>query len=109
MISGINIERANLLTWALAGALAAVAGIFLGAYTHIEPSMWVLPLVTAFSIVILGGIGSVGGSIAAAYIVGMAETAMMMMINERLRGVFSMAILIAILIARPRGLFGKEM
>jgi branched-chain amino acid transport system permease protein len=109
MISGINIERANLVTWALAGALAATAGVFLGAYTHVEPGMWVLPLITAFSIVIVGGIGSVEGSIIAAYIIGIAETAMMMMISERLRGVFSMAILIVILIARPRGLFGKEM
>jgi branched-chain amino acid transport system permease protein len=109
LISGINVERANLVTWSLAGALAVIAGIFLGAYTRLAPDMWVFPLLMAFSIVIVGGIGSIEGSIMAAYIVGMGETAMMMMISQRLRGVFGMAILIVILIARPKGLLGKEM
>ena len=109
LILGINVERANLVVWALAGALAAIAGVFFGAYTHLVPNMWVFPLVISFSIVIVGGIGSIEGSIIAAYVVGMAETAMMMMISTRLRGVFSMAILIVILLARPRGFFGKEM
>ena len=70
--------------------------------------MWVFPLIMAFAIVIVGGIGSIEGSIIAAYIVGMSETAMMM-IAEQFRGVFGMAIMIAILVARPRGLLGKEM
>lgn len=109
LILGINVERANLVVWALAGALAAIAGVFFGAYTHLVPNMWVFPLVISFSIVIVGGIGSIEGSIIAAYVVGMAETAMMMMISTRLRGVFSMAILIVILLARPRGFLGKEM
>ncbi|MGB6872610.1 MAG: branched-chain amino acid ABC transporter permease [Dehalococcoidia bacterium] len=109
LILGINVERANLVVWALAGALAAIAGVFFGAYTHLVPHMWVFPLVIAFSIVIVGGIGSIEGSIIAAYVIGMAETAMMMMISTRLRGVFSMGILIVILLARPRGFLGKEM
>jgi len=109
LILGIDVERANLVVWALAGALAAIAGIFFGAYTHLVPNMWVFPIVISFSIVIVGGIGSIEGSIIAAYVVGMAETAMMMMISTRLRGVFSMAILIVILLARPKGFLGKEM
>ena len=109
LILGINVERANLVVWALAGALAAIAGVFFGAYTHLVPNMWVFPIVISFSIVIVGGIGSIEGSIIAAYVVGMSETAMMMMISTRLRGVFSMAILIVILLARPRGFLGKEM
>ena len=109
LILGINVERANLVVWALAGALAAIAGVFFGAYTNLVPNMWVFPLVISFSIVIVGGIGSIEGSIIAAYVVGMGETAMMMMISTRLRGVFSMGILIVILLARPRGFLGKEM
>ena len=109
LILGIDVERANLVVWALAGGLAAIAGVFFGAYTHLVPNMWVFPIVISFSIVIVGGIGSIEGSIIAAYVVGMAETAMMMMISTRLRGVFSMAILIVILLARPKGFLGKEM
>ena len=109
IVSGINLERANLVTWIWAGALAAIAGVFFGAYTHLVPGMWVFPLIIAFSIVIVGGIGSIEGSIIAAYIVGISETAMTMLISEQLRGVFGMAIMIGILVARPRGLLGKEM
>ena len=108
IVSGIDIERANLMTWVWAGALAALAGIFFGAYTHLIPGMWVYPLIMAFAIVIVGGLGSIEGSIIAAYIIGMSETAMTMLIAEQLRGVFGMAIMIVILVARPRGLLGKE-
>lgn len=106
--SGIDPERANLVTWIWAGALAALAGIFFGAYTHLVPGMWLYPLVMAFAIVIVGGLGSIEGSIIAAYIIGMSETSMTMLIAEQLRGVFGMGIMITILIVRPRGLMGKE-
>lgn len=109
LISGINIERANLVTWAWAGALAAIAGVFYAGITQLYPGMWVFPLIISFAIVIVGGLGSIVGSIIAAYIVGMSETAMMMLIATQLRGVFSMTIMIVILIVRPRGLLGKEM
>jgi len=106
--SGIDPEKANLVTWIWAGALAALAGIFFGAYTHLVPHMWVYPLIMAFAIVIVGGLGSIEGSIIAAYIIGMSETSMTIMIAEQLRGVFGMGIMIVILVARPRGLLGKE-
>jgi len=109
IVSGIDLERANLVTWVWAGALAAVAGIFFGSYTHLVPDMWVFPLVIAFAIVIVGGLGSIEGSIIAAYIIGISETVMTMLIAEQFRGVFGMAIMIVILIVRPRGLLGKEM
>jgi len=109
IVSGINIEKANVVTWIWAGGLAAVAGIFFASYTHVVPTMWVFPLVIAFSIVIVGGLGSIEGSIIAAYIIGISETAMMMLISENLRGVFGMSVMIAILVIRPRGLLGKEM
>jgi len=70
--------------------------------------MWVYPLVMAFAIVIVGGLGSIEGSIIAAYIIGMSETSMTMLIAEQLRGVFGMGIMIVILVVRPRGLLGKE-
>jgi branched-chain amino acid transport system permease protein len=106
--SGIDPERANLVSWIWAGALAALAGIFFGAYTNLVPKMWVNPLIMAFAIVIVGGLGSIEGSIIAAYIIGMSETSMTLLISEQLRGVFGMGIMIAIMVARPRGLLGKE-
>ena len=70
--------------------------------------MWVYPLIMAFAIVVVGGLGSIEGSIIAAYIIGMSETSMTLLISEQMRGVFGMGIMIAIMVGRPRGLLGKE-
>jgi len=108
VVSGVEPERVNIITWIWSGALAALAGIFFGAYTHLIPSMWVYPLIMAFAIVIVGGLGSIEGSIIAAYIIGMSETALTLLVSEQMRGIFGMVIMIAILVVRPRGLLGKE-
>jgi len=57
-ISGINPEKIQLLTWAISGALAALAGVFFASYTQLNPTMWVAPLIVAVAVVIVGGIGS---------------------------------------------------
>ncbi|MBA7656994.1 High-affinity branched-chain amino acid transport system permease protein LivH [subsurface metagenome] len=107
IISGINPDRVNLITWGLSGALAGVAGIFYASYTYLVPPMWVFPLIISFAIVIIGGLGSIGGTIIGAHIIGFMETTTTMVIEERLRGMFAMAIMIIVLIARPKGLFGR--
>lgn len=108
MISGIDPERINMFTWALSGALGAIAGIFFATYTMLEPAMWVFPLIIAVAIVIVGGIGSIIGSLVAAYIVGIMETITTAVISPQLRGVFTMLLIIVVLVALPKGLLGKE-
>jgi len=107
IISGINPDTVNLITWALSGALAGVAGVFYGSYTFLTPHMWVQLLIMSFAIVIIGGLGSIEGTLAGAHIVGFMETATVLAINERLRSVPALVMMIIVLVVRPKGLFGR--
>ena len=108
LLSGIDPERINILTWGLSGALGALAGVFFATYTQLDPTMWVGPLITAVAVVIIGGIGSIVGSLVAAHIVGFMETITTTVIAPELRGVFTLLLIIVILVILPKGLFGKE-
>jgi branched-chain amino acid transport system permease protein len=108
LLSGINTESINILTWALSGALGALAGVFFATYTQLDPSMWVSPLITAVAVVIIGGIGSIVGSLVAAHLVGFMETITTTLIAPELRGVFTLLLIIVILVIMPKGLLGRE-
>lgn len=108
LISGIDPSKINIVTWALSGALGAIAGVFFATYTQLDPHMWVFPLITAVAVVIVGGIGSIMGSLVAAHIVGFLETITTGVIAPELRGVFTLLLIIVILIIVPKGLFGRE-
>ena len=108
LLSGIDPERINILIWALSGALGALAGVFFATYTQLDPSMWVSPLITAVAVVIIGGIGSIMGSLVAAHIVGFMETITTTVIAPELRGVFTLLLIIIILVILPKGLLGQE-
>jgi len=106
-LAGINEFQMQLLVWVVSGALAAIAGVFLTTFLGISPFAGRIPLVIAFSIVVLGGLGSIPGSLWAAYIIGYAETITTQWIPEA-RGFSSLLILLLILTFRPQGLFGRE-
>jgi len=107
-ISGIDTDRINLTTWAISGALGAIAGVFFASYTQLSPSMWVGPLIIAVAVVIVGGIGSIIGTLIVAHIIGFMETITTTLIAAELRGVFTMLLIIGVLIITPKGLFGRE-
>lgn len=104
---GINEYRIQLIVWSISGALAAIAGVFLTSFLGMSPLGGRVPLVISFSIVILGGLGSIPGSLWAAYIIGFAETITTQFLPEA-RGLPSLFILLLILIFRPQGLFGRS-
>ncbi len=106
-VSGIDPQRISLVTWALSGVLGAIAGVFFATYTQLDPGMWVFPLITAVAVVIVGGIGSIIGSLIAAHIIGFMEVATTTWISADLRGVFTMALIIVVLVVAPKGLLGK--
>ena len=112
MLMGINTTRLYMLTMAISASLAATAGIFITSSTTgtAQPAMWVRPLVLSFAIVILGGLGSIKGTLIGAFIVGYAENAVSIAIPEGsfLRGAVALAIMVLVLLLRPRGIFGKR-
>lgn len=107
-ISGVQPDRINFITWALSSGLAAVAGVFFASYTQLSPSMWVAPLIIAVAVVIVGGIGSIIGTLVIAHVIGFMEVITVAFIAPELRGVFTMLLIIVVLVFRPRGLFGKD-
>jgi len=107
-ISGIDPNRVNMITWGISGVLGAVAGVFFASYTQLSPGMWVAPLIIAVAVVIVGGIGSIIGTLIVAHIIGFMEVIAVALIAPELRGVFTMVLIIGVLIIRPSGLFGRE-
>ncbi|WP_254537835.1 branched-chain amino acid ABC transporter permease [Halomarina litorea] len=106
---GIEADRINLLVWVAAGALAGVAGVFLGATQGASYAMGRGPLVLSFTIVVLGGIGSIRGSVLGAFIVGTLEILTVQYIDSSLTGLTPLLVLVAVLLLRPEGLFGREL
>ncbi|MFW5918993.1 MAG: branched-chain amino acid ABC transporter permease [Halanaeroarchaeum sp.] len=105
---GIETERMYLLTWLLAGAFAGLAGFFLASVQTATWSMGRTPLVLSFSIVVLGGLGSIRGSVVGAYVIGFLETMTTSFVDSSLSGLASLVVLVFILLVRPEGLFGRE-
>ena len=108
-LSGIPTDKVVLRVWAISGALAAIAGIFAASFLGVSPFEDRPLTVLAFSIVVLGGLGSIPGSLVASMIIGFAETIPVVASNQfnSAQGLISLAILLIVLIAKPQGLFGR--
>lgn len=109
-LMGINTERLFVLTLVISASLAAIAGILVTPLSVASPDMWMFPLVISFSVVILGGLGSIKGSLVGAFILAYTEETVVFLAQgeEHLRGAFSLLIMVLVLLLRPRGLFGKR-
>lgn len=106
---GIESNRINLATWMIAGALAGIAGMALGSQLGATFSMGRSPLVLSFSVVIIGGIGSIRGSVVGAYLIGFLEVGVIQFISNDLTGIAPLLVLILVLLVKPEGLFGREL
>lgn len=106
-LAGIDVVRTIRLVWIFGAALAAVAGVMTGLLVQIRPHMGLDLLLPLFAAAILGGIGSVPGAMLAGLIVGLAEALCVQFIGAEWRAAVSFVILVAILLLRPQGLFGK--
>ena len=105
---GVNVSRVFTLTFAASAAVAALAGVLLGPWFTVYPTMGVEMILLAFIVVILGGMGSIGGSVVAALMIGVAQTLLALKFNPQRASILVFAMMILVLIWRPRGLFGKE-
>lgn len=105
---GIDIHRINLYTWALAAMYAGFAGVLLLSFQGGDWQMGNDPLIISFAIVVVGGLGSVRGSVVGAYIIGTAETLVTSLLSAQLTGFASFVIVIAILLLKPSGLYGRN-
>ncbi len=105
-MSGIRSARLMWLLWGLAGALAGLGGVLIGVKGVLTPEIgweFVLP---AFAAMILGGIGSPIGAMVGAMLMGIAQELSVPLVGPSYKLVVAFAVLIAVLLVRPAGLFG---
>ncbi len=112
-IVGINPRRFNSLAYAVGAALAAAAGALIGPIFSLTPAMGVLPNIQSYVIVILGGMGSVLGSIIAGFLLGEAQALFTAFLPDATRALtysnaFGVFVLMVVLIFRPTGIFGRR-
>ncbi|MFC4436874.1 MULTISPECIES: branched-chain amino acid ABC transporter permease [Natrialbaceae] len=107
-LTGVDLDFVKSRTWLIAGAFAGIAGVFLGSLLSTYPVMWLNPLAIAFIIVVIGGIGSIKGSVVAAYLIGYLETVTIQFLGSSFQGIFSLVVLVVVLLVLPQGLYGRE-
>lgn len=109
MVTGIKVERIAAITWAVASALAALGGILFGLRSAFGPSLGLVLMLIIASAMILGGLGSAAGAVVGAFVIGISSDAMATFdwFDPALKPAVAFAVLAAVLIARPNGLFGR--
>jgi branched-chain amino acid transport system permease protein len=106
-LMGVPVNRIITLTFAIGSALAATGGtLFSIAYPIIEPMMGMMIGWKTFIAAVLGGIGSIRGAVAGAFLLGLVEIGTGAIFPSRLRDLISFAVVWIILMVRPTGLFG---
>lgn len=105
---GISTERICGITFGIATGLAALAGFLVAPIYSITPVMGIDPLMYAFLTVILGGMGSVAGTLVASFIIGFQQSFTSAFIGPEFAIGISFSIVMLILIFRPKGLFGHD-
>jgi len=107
-LMGISISRTLLITMGIATALAAIAGVIIAPSQAITPTIWTPPLTMIMVIVILGGLGSIKGSIIGAFIIAFVEQLVSLSFSGGgyLSITFVMLAMVIVLVVRPGGLFG---
>ncbi|MEM3709852.1 MAG: branched-chain amino acid ABC transporter permease, partial [Nitrososphaerales archaeon] len=108
MLMGINVEHINMISFGLGTALAATAGTLLAITTSITPYSGEIPALKAFTIIILGGLGSPIGAVIGGLGYGLIESSAVTILGGTWRDAVGFIILILVLIIRPTGLFGEK-
>jgi branched-chain amino acid transport system permease protein len=108
MLMGINVDRIYLITFTLGSALAAAAGGLYGVIYTFNYQSGELPTIIAFAVIILGGLGSIRGAIVGGLLYGIAEQMATLFLGGIWSSAVAFALLIAVLIVRPNGLFGEK-
>jgi branched-chain amino acid transport system permease protein len=107
-LMGMNVHRVAMVTVAISVGLAAIAGVSVAPVFVVDPFMWLAPLVTVLSVVVLGGLGSIYGSVIGALVIGYVEAITVFALPQGafLKGAVSLSIMVIVLLVRPEGLFG---
>lgn len=107
-LAGIDAIRTTSLIFAISGMLAALAGGLLAPVINPAPDVGAFPAIKSYVIVVLGGLGSIWGSMAAALLLGVLESFFAVYVSYDYRDAFGLLVLILVLLFRPQGLSGEK-
>lgn len=105
---GVPIRAVRSIAMALSGLFAGWAAILIVPILGATPTMGVVLVLKAFAVVTAGGLGSVGGAVVGAYLLGLAEALVSGYLSADYRDAIAFALLVAVLLVRPHGLFGDN-
>jgi len=105
---GISPDRLGMLAFGVGCGLAGAAGALVAPLYFVEPFMGGQPLLKMFTIVIIGGLGSIPGAIIGGLILGIIDSFVATMINSVVASMVGFALVIIILLVKPTGLLGHE-
>ncbi len=106
---GINVDFVIAQTFFISGALAGAAGVLLGlTFNRLEPTMGNEVELAGLTVIIVGGMGSIGGAALAAFLVGMIRVLSVAYVDSSFRDAFVFGLLILVLLIRPSGIFGRS-
>lgn len=105
--SGIDVRRVVMLVWVVAGAIAALGGVFLGMVEQVGWSMGFNLLLPMFAGVVLGGLGTAFGVVAGSVVIGVATQVSTLWFPTELKFLWALVALVVILLVRPQGILGR--
>ena len=104
---GINVTRTIQFAFIISGALAGLAGVFLGINYTLYPTLGSL-VVKGFIASVIGGLGSLPGAVIGAMLLGIVETSLISTIGSGYAPVFTFLIMLVFLLVRPQGISGSN-
>jgi branched-chain amino acid transport system permease protein len=105
---GVPIDRVAACTFALGSGLAGLAGAIIGAAFTFNFETGTLAILRAFVVVVLGGLGSVVGTIVGGLLLGVVDSVTQTYVTSEFKQLVGFTVLIAVLVLRPSGLFGQR-
>lgn len=105
---GINTDRVYLLTLGIGTALAGAAGALLSMLFPITPFVGWSYLLKAFAVVVVGGIGSIPGTLIGGLVIGVSENIGSLYLGGGFRDIIAFSIFLLVLLVKPKGLFGSD-
>jgi branched-chain amino acid transport system permease protein len=106
-LMGVHVKGVYAQVLALSGALAAVSGVMISSLATLSPTMGGDPMLKAFIICVVAGLGNTYGAVAAAIVIGLIEAAAQYVLGVRFGFALLLLLVIGVLIWRPSGFFGK--
>jgi branched-subunit amino acid ABC-type transport system permease component len=107
-LMGVRVGRVYAQVLALSGGLAAVSGIMVSSLSGLLPNMGGDPMMKAFIICVVAGLGNIQGAVLAAFVLGLLEALIQFAIGVQYSFAILLALVIVVLIFRPTGLFGRK-